>query len=162
MKYRSINELDEFNLHDAELEKIDFHNNSMLWRLKNVNVTKKNTQNNENDDMCVDIMEIVFENIEIKNLIWLDSGNTDDNANLINETLNPKNEQGYFMEEIKRSLNSFCYIFGHKKVESQDISKYLFTMNSKKGVYEFLLVFENIIAEWDEFKGKAWYVNRPQ
>lgn len=157
MKYKSINELDKFNLHDTELEKIKFDGKDMIWILKNANVTVKNSQNNNKNDMCVNMMKLTFKNIKIKNFVWLGSETRDEIGNLVEQTKCIEVKEQNSINELKKSLKRYCYIFGDKEIKNKEQYSYLFTMNTEEGVFEFILLFKTAVAEWNEYSGKSWY-----
>jgi len=158
VKYKSINELDEFSLHDAELEKVEIQDKNMIWTMRNANVTTKNSQNDNETDMCVDIMKMAFINAKIKNITWSASETRDDKGNTISKTEAIKVEEE--LESIlKGSLDKYCSIHGYSLVKELDARDYIFTMNTGLGVYDMRVMFDEVVAEWDSYKGEAWYVH---
>lgn len=84
-EYISINELDTFEFHDAVFTSAELTDTDMIWTLKAVNVTTKNTQNNHNDDMQADSTKITFFNYEITRLELYGSSIYDSAGNLIKQ-----------------------------------------------------------------------------
>lgn len=70
MQYIAIDELSHFDFHDAELQKIDFNDGNMKWKLSSVNATKRNSQNSFNEDMCIKEAEIIFESFNINKIVF--------------------------------------------------------------------------------------------
>lgn len=70
MKYIAIDELNHFSFHDAELQKIDFHNGNMIWQLSAVNATIHNSQNSFDKDMCIEQAEIIFTDMNIIKIVF--------------------------------------------------------------------------------------------
>jgi hypothetical protein len=70
MKYKSINELDAFSFHDAEIEEITMTETEMIWFVSDINATTKNTQNDNSKDMRIEIAMMKFENVSIESLIF--------------------------------------------------------------------------------------------
>lgn len=160
MKYKSINELDNFHLHDAVVEKIEIKEKDMIWILEYANVTVENSQNNNENDMCTEEMKITFENAVIKDFIWCGSESRDENGNLISKKEDIAIEDKDAIKELKKTLKTACCVFGHRALENQEQYSYIFTLNCNEGVCDFILVFKNVIAEWDKYNGDAWYVNK--
>lgn len=159
MKYKAVNELDKFNLHDAIIEKMEIKDNNMTWFLKNANVIVENSQNNNENDLCVDV-KFTFENIEIKNFVWLGSETIDIDGNIIEKKGNREVKDDVAIEEIEKSVSTYCSIFGYSKEKNQEELRYsyLFTMATKQECFEFILSFKNVVAEWEDYKEKAWYI----
>lgn len=86
-EYISINELDTFEFHDAVFTSAELTDTDMIWTLKAVNVTTKNTQNNHNDDMQADSTKITFFNYEITRLELYGSSIYDSAGNLIEQVV---------------------------------------------------------------------------
>lgn len=111
MKYITINELNHFNFHDAELQKINLNNGNMIWQLSLVNATIQNSQNSFNEDMCIKEAEIVFENFNIEKIVF-GAYKVYDSNNVLIKSVESKIEPPEFeIEPIKKSLVFYKKMF---------------------------------------------------
>lgn len=158
MKYKSVNELDKFNLHDVIIEKMEIKDNNMTWFLKNANVIVENSQNNNKNDMCADV-KLIFEEMAVRDFKWQGSIVMNEKGHIIKENDDIQISDENALEELKSLLDLHCCrILEHSK-ENDEFS-YLFLIDIPKGLFQFILSFKNAITEWNEYKGNAWYVKR--
>jgi len=66
MKYKSINELNCFQFHDAEIKEINISNDQMIWTTSAINAMTTNTQNINSKDLCIENATMIFENFSVE------------------------------------------------------------------------------------------------
>ncbi len=161
MNYKAIDELNNFNFHDAQLHHIDYHDGSMVWKLSSVNVTSQNSQNNFDKDMCIKDASIVFENIHIEKIVFSAYKTYDANNILIKSEdaiiANPND----YSDILKNTFNSYCYILSMELLPNILEKKHFvsFNIDGGAGNYDLTLSFSKSIVQWNEYSGKAWYEN---
>ena len=83
MRYYAVNELDNFQFHDAEIKEISQQDGKMIWKVDAINAMTSNTQNDNLKDMCVKDAIITFENIQINSIVFSGWKSYDSKNNLI-------------------------------------------------------------------------------
>lgn len=166
MLYTSIDELAHFEYHDAEVVNIEMKDQCMTWTTKSINATTENTQNSYPTDMCIADAEIVFKSIEIKRLIFCESGVVDANNNYIQTTMQREANPAEYASILTESVNGYCWIHGMHMVETPTDGKHRycadFSIVANDDVFDILLEFDHVVISWDAFNGKAWYEDSPR
>lgn len=159
MKYIAIDELNHFSFHDAELQKIDFHDRNMIWQLSAVNATIHNSQNSFDKDMCIKQVEIVFEGINVIKVVFGAYKVFDSNKVLIESVEAKTANSNEFNDILKNSLGDYCYILSMEELPMNEDNKHQACFNIDGGVgnYDLFLSFSKSIVQWDEYNGIAWY-----
>ncbi len=159
MRYIAIDELNHFSFHDAELQKIDFHDGNMIWQLSAVNATIHNSQNSFDKDMCIEEAEIVFENVQIEKIVFGAYKVYDSNQALIEsveaKTANP-NE---YNKILRNTMSNYCYIYSMEESPKVEGKTHIvcFNIDGGAGNYYLTLSFTKSTVQWNEYSGKAWY-----
>lgn len=165
MQYISIDEMEHFSFHDAELISIDLLDQSMKWVTKHINATTENTQNSHPTDMCVAEAEIVFETVEIKSIIFCEYKMFDSNHKLVKHEKPREAPPCEFDSILRESLSAYCWINGMHTESAPTDGKHkhsvTFSIDGGAGFFDMLLVFDRVVISWDKFDGKAWYVDAP-
>ncbi len=159
MPYISIDELEHFEFHDAEVVSIELKDQCMKWMTRNINATKENTQNSFQIDMCVPEAEIIFETVEIKSIIFGEFKVFNANHELIRHEKPREACPGEFASILSESLSTYCWIFEMEKEPADGKHKYAaaFTIDGGAGCFDIQLAFDRVVISWNEFSGKAWY-----
>lgn len=159
MKYKSINELDCFQFHDAEIKKIQLVDNKMTWIASCINAMITNTQNSNAKDMCVENAIMVFENVAIEKLEFGAYTVHDSNHNLIKSVEATSAEPEEYADILSESTDSYCFIYGMDELTKIDGEKYCacFNIDGGAGNYYLTFTFSVSIVEWDNYSGEAWY-----
>jgi len=159
LKYITIDELNHFEYHDAEIKKIDFSNGNMIWHLSAVNATKENSQNSFDKDMCIKDAEIVFEHFNLVKIVF-NAYKVYDSNNVLIESVEAKiaNPDEY-NAILNNTLLSYCYISSMEELPMNEDKEYqiCFDIDGGAGGYYLTLSYSKSIAQWDEYSGKAWY-----
>lgn len=159
MKYIAINELNHFEFHDAELQKIDCNDENMRWQLSSVNATMQNSQNNLGKDMCIKEAEILFENIQIEEIVFAAYKVYDSNYVLIKSVGAKTANLDEYNDILKNTLSSYCYIYSFEELNKVDGKTHIVCINidGGAGIYYLTISFTKSIVQWNEYSGKAWY-----
>jgi len=158
MKYTSVDELDRFQFHDAQIQKIVSSSMDMIWETSLVNVTTDNTQNQFNNDMCTNFAVIVFENYHIESIIFGASEAWRDGVLVAS-----REARTLLPEEYDSILNetpcSYCYILDMELLsDGQDsMHRSVFDITGGAGTYYLTFSFTKAIISWDEYSGIAGY-----
>jgi hypothetical protein len=156
MKYEVINELTNFDYHDAYVNKIDFQNRQMIWEVENINATTKNSQNNFDEDMCVENAVMIFENAHIESIVFGAYKIYDSNNILIESKEAETASSEEYDEILKSEIKEYCsYIYAMELFEILDNEQYKACF-SIANMY-LTIIFSKSIIKWDNFCGKAWY-----
>ncbi len=161
MPYVSIDELERFEFHDAELISIEQNEPCMKWITKGINATKENTQNHFQFDMCVSESDVVFESVEIKSITFAEIKTYNVNHELIQHEKPREASKTDYTSILNESTSAFCWIQGMcmEKAPADGKHKYAatFTLDGCAGYFHILLHFDRVVISWNEFSGKAWY-----
>ena len=161
MRYTSIDELEHFEFHDAELQSLALEESDMVWVAKNVNVTTANSQNDHPTDMCIKNASLLFESAKIESIVFCEYTIHDANGVLIEHVKPLKASPDEFNAILRESLDSYCFIRDRytKDELASDRRKYTttFTIDGGAGVYDLTFSYDRVIVSWDELDGKAWY-----
>jgi len=154
MKYKSINELDAFSFHDAEINEATLSETEMIWSVSDINATTKNTQNDNSKDMRIENAVMKFENVSIKSLVFSASKTYGPDKKLIKSVEAMPAEP----EKYAEILSKTGFIFGVDEYRQKPDNTYSVRFNiDGTEIYNLTFSFSKSIIEWDEFSGEAWY-----
>ena len=159
MKYKSVNELDNFQFHDAQIKNILLTDTEMMWDVSAINATTQNTQNDHPKDMCIENATMKFENVCIKNLVFGAYTVHDSDNNLIESVDATTAMPEEYTEILTESTNSYCFIYGMDELQQNPDNTYSVCFNIDGGAGNYYLTFSFSLStiEWDKFSGEAWY-----
>ena len=162
MKYCSVNHLQDFEFHDAELTPISFENGQLIVAAKYLNVHKGIAQNFFDFDMEADLARITFEGIRI--LAHQTGGSTmqDEHGNVIKDpliTTAGAAAAARFSDELKGDL-TVSYITA-SSWESQPAYEIGAFGASPYSYFTVWFSFDSVRIEWDSYRDKAWYERNP-
>jgi len=161
MLYSTINELDNFQFHDAEIKEITLTDSDMTWSVSAINATTSNSQNVSSKDMCVSLATITFENPRIDSIAFTAYTVHDANNNLIKDVKSVFAKPEEYNSILSESTNCYCFIYGMVILLKVKDVGYLVCFNIDGGSGNFYLTFtfSKAIVQWDEYSGEAWYEN---
>lgn len=154
MKYRSVNQLDNFEFHDADFTLIKFDNDELTVSVKNLNIHKNTVQNPSEYDMEIEYAKIVFKGFRVHSFELGRTWKRDANGNTYSDDpviiYEGKKAEDKIMQELQNQVwvyylgkeNNFLYCIEGSGIEP------LFTVQFS---------FESVIIEWDNYLKKAWY-----
>ena len=159
MKYIAINELDKFEFHDAQIERIEFKESKMIWYISAVNATTENSQNNFPKDMCIDNAQLFFENVAIESIAFLAYKITHANGSIteVERRPVPNNE---CHEILENSTTDYCGIFRLENLSQNNDKTFIATFSIDSfsvGFYDLIFSFSKATVQWDTYYGEAWY-----
>lgn len=159
MEFVSINELDCFQFHDAEITEIKLINNRMLWKVSAINTMMTNTQNNNLKNMCIESALMTFEDILIEKLEFWAYKTYDSSNNLIKSVAATCAMPEEYEEILSKSTSSYCYIYSMNELLNIADKKYRvsFDIDGGAGDYCLTFTFSRSTVEWNNFSGEAWY-----
>lgn len=133
----------------------------MVWQLGAVNVTKTNSQNSFDMDMCIKEAQIVFEHYNIEKVVF-GAYEVYKNQTLV-ETVEARiaNPDEY-NKILRNTLGDYSYILCMEELLINNDKRHQVCFNIDGGVgnYDVILSFSKSIVQWDEYDGKAWYEDK--
>ena len=157
--YISVNELDTFSFHDAELEEITFESKNMIWIMSAVNAETKNSQNNFPEDMCIEKAKFLFENIELKKIEF--SGYKKYCSGILTETVEATEaDKSEYQNILNQTISEGTVYIMRLNSLLKEAGKYTacFDIEGGTGDFYFTFTFTQVVAKWENYCGKAWYV----
>ncbi len=153
MKYSSINRLEDFELHDAELSLISWQDDRLVVSAKHLNVHKNAAPNNDGADMEISEARITFSGFEIKEFEASRAWEKDQNGNLYTDDPLIIHTGSVARDMLEAELCNSITVMG---------------ITLTNGIYElcalgiepcFYVRFcsSQIEIEWDDYLKKAWY-----
>ena len=170
MRYKAVDELPNFDYHDAYIDRIEFKSGRMLWEVRDINALESCSQNNFEYPVCIGSAVMTFEKTRIEK-IFIGGYQTYDSNNILIDsvedvivpreqyadilkkavTVRDDNEWYSYSTEIF-GLVSFRVLKGGRYEAVFDI------MFSEGDSPSIMLTFDRSVIEWDDFSGKAWFV----
>lgn len=163
MKYKSINELSNFEFHDAIIKKINFNGKELILIVSSLNATIQNSKNDFEKDMCIEKANLIFENVNIESIVFSAYKNFDADGNLINSVEAVYVEPKEYKNILKTKDNDYgwFYAMGELLQLSDKTYKVSFDMEGYfVGFYAITFKFSKVTVEWNNFNGEAWYENK--
>lgn len=157
MKYTVINQLTDINLHDAEINRIFFEDDQIIWDLAVVQAPVMYIpQKKLTDDICyLKGALMIFENAHIEIIEIGGHQVYDKNRNLIewkeSVILSP-NEYVDFLKNISFERGSYIYGIKELYVTNDDQYRVSFAVSG----CDITIKYTKSIIKWDEFAGKEW------
>ena len=153
MRYSSINRLQDFEFHDAELSLVSWKRNCLIVSAKFLNIHKNAAPNNVNADMEISEARITFSGFQIKEFEPSRAWKTNENGESYTDDLliihTGAVARSMFENELRNSIT-------------------ILDIDSKNDIYELdalgidpcfsvRFVFSDVEIEWDNYRKKAWY-----
>lgn len=146
MKYSSVNNLQDFEFHDAQMEFISYADSKLVVSVKYLNIHKATPQNDFETDMEINLAQITFEGLSVK-LFQLSK---DEKANISNRISTEKETEQKYISELKHGINIFEFgLF--------DSGFYYIDACGAEPWFTVQFSFKNVTVEWEEYSNKAWY-----
>ena len=161
MRYAAIDEWETFVFHDAEIVRIERDGQRMTWIVRNVNVTRQNSQNDHPTDMCIAEARVAFEAVEIKGLTFCGYTSYDRDGEIVESP--PREVPVEQAEAILRDLRGgiILYISTREKPPKRcDRRESTCMLDHNANVFDVTFAFGRVVISWQEFAGSAWYVCR--
>ena len=159
MKYLSMNELDHFQFHDAEIEKMILIDNQMTWEVSDVNAITSNTQNDFPKDMCIKNAVMEFEDVCIISLVYSAYDVYGPEKKLIKSVEAIPAKPDEYNDILRQSSDNYCYMQGMESLLKIGDEKYqaCFLIDNVDDMYYLTFTFSKSTISWDEYSGEAWY-----
>ena len=157
MRYNSVNRLSDFEFHDAWFSLDSFENNCLTVKALCLNIHKDVEQNPHETDMEIENAVITFEGFDLLSYepgrAWRQDENgkfyTDEPQIVLKDNL----AHSRFSDQLAFGLTVFA--LGIKEGNTHFIDAI-----SKDPFFTVSFTFKNVIIEWDEYIGKAWYTKK--
>lgn len=162
--YVSQNEPDNFNWHDAEIKKISYEDEDMIWKVDALNVLSSNSQNQKEFDCCISRADVVFKKYSIKSIKKYGFKEYQ-----YGKLLEEQPDKVFSPEEIAKLLAELSedtnetyvrYIYAVESYMDEQglhISCEVNLMTGEAGDVCCEILCDELIVKWDEFLGKPWY-----
>lgn len=158
MKYTAINELKEFQFHDAQIIEMKRMEHNMIWNVSSINALTTNTQNDYPKDMCVKDAVMVFEDPYIEKLEFGAYKLYDSNHKLIESSQAVVAKPEEYDEILTGSTSCYCFLFGMDDLQNiGERYRACFDIDGGAGHFSLTFTFSKSIVSWDEYDGAAWY-----
>lgn len=157
MGYKSVNELDIFEFHDAHVKNPRMVNGDFKFEIDYLNIHKHTQQNPGDFDLSINDARMVFRKLRVVTYILNEETTTDLSGN----SYISQEYQEYTGEEAKRRFSEelaedwnlyFCYDF-----VKRDCFYCTFDCCGVTSFFTITIAFDSAIAEWEDYAGKAWY-----
>lgn len=154
MKFRSVNEFENFKFKDSMIRSIEFTQNQMIITVEGAIVGEDNSQNSRYEDMYCMLMQVKFNNFELLSFVEQGYKHYDMAGKLVNEVPDRRlsaNEKKYVLSHADAA-----YLFRLKKVGGTDTYEFIFDINSEDDeeftkTYQINFKFDGCVAEWDKY-----------
>ena len=143
MKFISVNKLSDFEFHDTELNFNKFSNNSLQLKARHLNIRQNAEQNPHETDMEIATAIITFEDFSLSSYEISKGENS-------KTVLTDFPAFSLFKEQLKSGITVFDFGIYEGNTYFIDATEF----------FTVFFTFKNLKIEWDEYKGKAWYVSR--
>lgn len=165
----SKNEPHNFSWHDAEIKRVRYDNEDMIWKVHALNVLSSNSQNPNEFDCCISTADVVFTKYNIKSIKQYGFKKYQ-YGKLIEE----QPDRVLSLEDISKLLDEIAidtnemYIRYIYSVESymdglgMHISCDVDLMTGDDSNVCFEILCDELTVKWDEFLGKPWYYSRKE
>lgn len=150
MKYRSVNHLEHFYFHDAELQNGQIAGDTLTASLRYLNIHAGAPQNDGEFDMEIELAQITFEGMR-----ELSAGN------LPSQLISPDGavtniESVIYSGDEARELLTELFEYDLIIFSLEQSAPGICTMDTCNGdIIRF--AFDQVTIEWDGYSGRAWY-----
>lgn len=158
MKYRSENQFDIFEFHDAEFTLVRFENGNLTVSAECLNIHKDAEQNPHECDMEIERAVITFTGFRVHTLketqTWKKVEDETGKISWIDDiyfVFEGKRAEEKFVEHLKEGFDVFAF-------RRFDDSLYYFDTSTSEPPFTSKISFDAFTVEWDNYCGKAWYV----
>ena len=156
MKYTSVNELSNFEFHDAKFFLDIFDENRLKIKAEFLNIHKDADQNPHQIDMEISVATITFEDFDLISYEPMRKYIEDKNGELYTTDLYiafmGDSARSNFLKRLEAGSTVFDFA-----IKEGDV---YFIDASDNPPFTVLFKFTKVTIEWDEYKGKAWYASK--
>jgi hypothetical protein len=163
MKYESIDELNTFEFHDAQIKNIVISRDKIIWFVSALNATTHCSQNIELLDLCIEEAEMDFLNAKIKKIEFLGYEVQDAHGNLLKKTQPKLADESEFLYIVNETLkDGWSYFQSLESIQKQD-DKYsvCFCVDGNAGMYYMTIEYSSVSVLWNSYSGISWYEKPP-
>ena len=164
MKYMTVNELQNFNYHDAQLKAMDWRGRDFVWLSDRINASTENSQNSYPTDMCIDSAEIVFKDACIESIVFSGYKTYGAGGALLKSVEAETAAPHEYDNILKKTLapSNFIYCMEEKSYVKVKDDRFSASFNIGGGDfvgmgYVITISFSEAIVSWDKFSGETWY-----
>ncbi len=158
MKYISTNIFSDFEFHDSYFRFESFKNNTLTITVKYLNVHKNIEQNPYDTDMEIEYAQIAFNNFRVMSFEPTRTWKQDIHGEYYTDE-----PQVIYEGEIAKEKTFAEFRFGITVMEfgTLENGNYYFDALGNVPWFQVQFLFDSATVEWDEFKKKAWYEEKP-
>ena len=157
MKYCSINQLNDFEFHDANFTIVKFDGDELIVSARHLNIHKETEQNPYECDMEIDRARIAFKGFRAYSFepgrTWKPDWNGELKTNEPRIVFDGREAE----KKIIQTLEVGVWINGFEK---EDDSRYCFdgcTLEPNSTYFAAEFSFDCVTVEWDRYRKGAWY-----
>lgn len=155
MKYCTMNNLQEYEFHDAKFTWNDFHDGVLSVTVDFLNIHRFTKENPDDEDMELDAATVTFYGLSVESLAFSRSITIDENGKAIIQE--PPIYQGKEIEEVFfKQLKESVFIY-YAEIQKSGSKTVLELDAHKSDAFHVVLSFDSVTVEWDSYRKKAWY-----
>lgn len=160
MKYKSIDELNTFDFHDAVIENFILSEKEMTFEISELNATTANSQNSDKNDLCIEKAIMTLQNAEVTDLEFLAYKEINNQGIILKDEPAKKADKEQFSEILQNTLIDCKSYFQSVESLKKENDKYTacFCIDGNFNTYFLTVKFDSAIVSWDVFSDVAWYV----
>lgn len=154
MKYRSTNQLYDFEFHDSEWKLDQLTKDTLVVFIKHLNIHKRTAQNDTDSDMEIELAKVTFQGFHV---LTFDPGRTwkmgADGKSYTDEPLIIFEGE----EACRKLANELQYGLTMYHLKRDDNNVYSIDACGNSPFFAAQFVFDCVTVEWDAYRKKAWY-----
>jgi hypothetical protein len=112
--------------------------------------------------MCIKDAKLIFEHFAIEKIVFWAYQTMDSDRNIVESVPDVEASSDQYDDILKRTMEKHCYLFSMNELPntSDNRKRATFVINNAPEVYDLTLSYTKSIVQWDEYDGKAWYVEQ--
>ena len=159
MKYISVNDLNTFAFHDTGIRDIILSDSEMVWSVVALNAMTENPHNEHKKDMCIEKAVITFKDFCVESLVFGAYERYGSDRKLIEAVDAVAAEPEEYAGILTVKPGDYYIILAKMEFAQKHNGTYsvCFENDCIAGNYFLELSFSEVIIEWEEYSGEAWY-----
>ena len=149
MKYKAINQLEQFQFSDASILDIDYHLTTLAFQLANVTIPASNPNNRDIRDMRTNDLILTFEGATIVNFVEEGYKLYDADNNLTDSVPDKSLTTASYEDTLKSFLDAPIY-----SIEIKEDNICIINIDADMHTFFIEISYEKCIIEWDRFLQK--------
>lgn len=157
MKYKT-DSLQDVYIHDTNLDQFGYQGDECIFIVSEFCIKHTCNVNTNPHDMQVKEGLIRFKGIDFKEMCYRGYKEYDKDDRVLEVVVDRYIDPYEIDSEISNMIDLCPQLYS---CDSLDNGDYVFTILCEREVIQLILGFESVSIQWNDYDGKAWYVNRP-